>query len=106
MTAPVLEREPDAFDEPFENPGEFLDEVEVERLMHGDITIPLYRGRPHTAEMVEAVRRLAARDLTDMEISQRFHGRLSEGAVFKVRVRHGISAGVPSGIHAGYRRPA
>lgn len=71
-----------------------LDEVAVERLMAGTLTIP--RGVP-SAEMVEAVRRLAAQGLSDPDVGRRV-GRRSE-AVGKIRERHGIAPGVPAPAH-------
>jgi hypothetical protein len=74
-----------------------LDEIEVERLMAGDQTIPLYRthlrGWPLKPEAVEAVRRLAGYGYSDRMVSDRLGGRISTGGVEKVRVRYGVPAG-------------
>lgn len=76
--------------------NEDLDEVEVQRFTSGDSrTLPLYRGHPLRAEVVEALRRLAGRGLTDREVSVVFHGRMSPAAVLNARLRHGIPPGVP-----------
>src|SRR6266581_3983385 len=50
----------DAFDDPTtvdQDPG-WVDEIEVERLLAGDTTIPLYRGVKLTREVIETIRRL------------------------------------------------
>lgn len=66
-----------------------LDEIAVERFMHGTL-----RTQPNctaTPELLEAVRRLAARGLTDRAVGERV--ALSADAVLKLRTRHGIPTG-------------
>jgi len=76
-----------------------FDWVAVLRLMEGDRSIPVRRrgvlGNPLTPEAVEAIRRLAAKGLNGQEISGWMNGRFSAWAVYKHRLRHGISPGVP-----------
>lgn len=73
-----------------------IDEAAVERLMRGDRTIPLYRrgrGTPLGCDVLEAIYRLARQGLSDPEISDRLHDRLSAAAVLKARIRHEIASG-------------
>lgn len=66
-----------------------LDEIAVERFMHG--TLHAAPNYPATPELLEAVRRLTGRGLTDREIGERVG--LSADAVLKLRTRHGIPTG-------------
>lgn len=72
----------------------YVDQVEVERLMNGDRTIPMRRANAHTPEFIEAIRRLAASGCSDGQISQRLGDRISRDAVFKIRLRSGIPSGL------------
>lgn len=76
--------------------NDHIDEVAVERLMRGDTTIPLRRndlpGRPLSCDTVEAIRRMAARGLNDVEMGKALGGRMSREAVGKTRNRYGIPA--------------
>lgn len=94
---PVRLEDPEWYDDDDSYPDEWIDEVEVDRHMAGDQSLSLYRGHSLTGEVVEAIRRLAALGMSDRQISQRMHGRLSPGAVHKARHRNGIPAGVPLG---------
>lgn len=86
----------DSIDDPAAQPAmpddtSDLDEFEVELLMAGERRVAKWA---RSAERLEAVRRLAARGMTDNEIGARL---LTTGAaVLKVRERNGIPAGVPS----------
>lgn len=89
-------------------PLDDFDDVEVERLLAGDTTIPLYRHyagstSPLTAEVIETIRRLAGYGLDDKQISERLRGRLSQGAVLKARRRYGIPNGLVARRLAGAR---
>lgn len=86
--------DPDA--QPLDNPvagdepdGHDVDEIAVERLMHGTLRLPPNSRAP---ELVEAVTRLAAQGLSDWQIGQRV-GRTS-GAVYKLRERYEIPSAV------------
>jgi len=77
---PLLDAEPDGM----------LDEIAVERFMHG--TLHAEPNANATPELLEAVRRLTHRGLTDREIGDRVG--LSADAVLKLRTRHGVPSGV------------
>jgi hypothetical protein len=66
-----------------------LDEIAVERHMHG--TLHAAPNANATPELLEAVRRLTHRGLTDREIGDRVG--LSADAVLKLRTRHGVPSG-------------
>jgi hypothetical protein len=72
------------------------DEIEVERLISGDDTIPLRRAipgtqsAPLTLEVVEAVRRLTVYGYSSRQISERLRGRIKPNTIRQLRGRYGI----------------
>lgn len=79
-----------------------IDDVLVERIMTGDRRVPQYvaaskrstpGGRRLNPNVIEAVRRLAARGLDDVAICVRLNGRFKHSAVGRMRRRHGIPSG-------------
>jgi hypothetical protein len=94
---PPLAWDDDTIDDPDAVPNRTCDEAGIDFVMvdrlcsgHAQFKSP-GGGRPDPAEVIEAVRLLTARGLTDGEIGDRI-GRSKE-AVLKVRAR----AGIPSG---------
>jgi hypothetical protein len=63
-----------------------LDEIAVERLMAGTLTIASHARSP---DLTEAVRRLARMGLTDRQIGERVHR--TTDAVLKIRRRNGVT---------------
>lgn len=76
-----------------------IDEIAVERLMHGDQTIPHHllvprqSGRILNPDVIEAIRRLAKQGLNDPEISARMRGRFTQAAILQIRRRNNIPSG-------------
>lgn len=71
------------------SPTPGLDEIAVERIMTGSLRLPLHTRADKAPEMIEAIRRLAARGLDNGQIGIRV-GRTRD-AVFRIRERNNIA---------------
>lgn len=98
---PPLAWDDATIDDPYGEPaqvdaGDGLDEIAVERLMRGQLQVEAWSRAP---ERVEAIRRLAADGLTDMEIGDRIG--MGRDAVLKIRSRNNIASPFTPAANSG-----